>query len=113
MIRLESSEFDLLRLLSVMFVFRAYIYMQVAEYFTSQRILRQHAAYSILNKCKRLALELLFRRSDTLTAWVTRISDVLFAVPLVTCQNNFLCVYYNYVVAAVRVWRKVGLVLPA
>jgi hypothetical protein len=36
MIKLESSEFDLLRLLSFVFVVRTYIYMQVAEHFAAQ-----------------------------------------------------------------------------
>ena len=113
MIKLESSEFDLLRLLSFVFVVRAYIYMQVAEHFTSQRILREHAAYCIFHQSKWLALQLLLGSACALTSGVARVTDVLLLVPLVSSQNDLLCIDHNYVVTTVCVWSEIRLVLSA
>ena len=114
MIRLESSvEFDLLRLLSFMFVVRSYKYMQVPENFATQFVLGQHATHGIFYQRKRLAIQLLFGSSRALTSWVPRVTDVLFGVPLVSGQNNFLCVHYDHEVSTVRVRREIGLVFAA
>ena len=113
MIKLESSEFDLLRLLSFVFVVRTYIYMQVAEHFTSQWILGEHAAYSIFHQSKWLALQLLLGSTRALTTGVARVTDVLLLVPLVSSQNHLLCIDNDYVVTAVCVWGEIWLVLSA
>lgn len=113
MIKLESSEFDLLRLLSFVFVVRTYIYVQVSEHLTSQRILRKHAAYRVLYQSKWLAVQLLLSGARALTTGVARVTDVLLLVPLVSSQNHLLCVDHNYVVTAISVWGEIRLVLSA
>ena len=113
MIKLESSEFDLLRLLSFVFVVRTYIYVQVSEHLTSQRILRKHAAYRVLYQSKWLTVQLLLRGARALTTGVARVTDVLLLVPLVTSQNHFLCIDHDYVVTTVSVWGEIRLVLSA
>jgi hypothetical protein len=96
MIKLESSvQCELLRLLSIMFVIRAYIYMQVAENFSSECILWQHAADRVLDQGKRLSLQLLNGRALSLTPWITRVTDVFLLLPLLSCQNNLLCIDRN------------------
>jgi len=90
MIKLESSvQCELLRLLSIMFVIRAYIYMQVAENFSSECILWQHAADRVLDQGKRLSLQLLNGCALSLTPWITRVTDVFLLLPLLSCQNTF------------------------
>lgn len=113
MIKLESSEFDLLRLLSLVFVVRTYIYVQVAENFPSQRILGEHAAYRVLHQRKWLAAQLLLRSANALTTWIARVADVLLLVPFVSSQNHLLCINDDYVVTAVSVWGEIRLVLAA
>lgn len=114
MIKLESSvQCELLRLLSIMFVIRAYIYMQVAENFSSEGVLWQHAANRILNQGKRLSLQLLNRRALSLTPWIARVTDVLLLLPLLSCQNHLLSIDHNHEVAAICMGCKIRLVLSA
>ena len=113
MIRLESSEFDKLRLLSFVFVVRTYENVQVAENFTSQRILGEHSANSVLNQGKRLTLQLFLGSAGALTSGIARIADVFLLVPLVSSQNYFLCIDYDYKVTAISVRGEVRLMLAA
>lgn len=112
MIKLESSvQCELLRLLSIMFVIRAYIYMQVAENFSSECILWQHAADRVLDQGKRLSLQLLNGCALSLTPWITRVTDVFLLLPLLSCQNYLLCIDHNHEVATVGMGCKIRLVL--
>src|SRR5690606_12468377 len=47
---LHLSEFNFLGLLCLMGVLRTFIYMEVAEKFTTQAIFRQHAAHRVLDQ---------------------------------------------------------------
>lgn len=114
MIKLESSvQFELLRLLSLMFVVRAHINMQVSKNLSSECILWQHAANCVLDQSKRLALQLLNGGALSLSTGITRVADVFLLLPLVSGQNHFLCIDDDYEVPAVSVWCKIRLVLSA
>ena len=114
MIKLESSvQFELLRLLSLMFVVRAHIDMQVSKNLSSKCVLWKHAAYSVLNQCKGLSLQLLDRSALSLATWVTSITDVLLLLSLLSCQNHLFCVDHNYEVSTVSMWCKIRLMLSA
>ena len=114
MIKLESSvQFELLRLLSLMFVVWTHVDMQVSENRSTECVLWQHATNCILDQSKWLALQLLDSSALSLASRITCVSDVFLLLPLISSQNHFLCIDNNYEVSAVCVWCKIRLVLSA
>ncbi len=102
-----------LRVLGFVIVGRAHNNMKVSVNGASQGVLGQHAFDGVLNHAGWRAVHDLTRSATALTAWVTRVTDVLFVVPLVARQCNLFSVDDNYVISTVRVRRKVYFVLPS
>ena len=96
-----------------MLVISALIHVQVAQQLRAQTILGQHALYYLTEQTVGALLHERARRVLNLSTGITGVSQINTIVPLVTRQNDFVCVDDNYVITTVNVRSVIGFVFAA
>ena len=100
-------------LLSGLTVLSAGVYEEVAVNSATQTILGKHTTYTHFDHRRWMLRHHFFWRCKTLTTGIPCVTDILFLVPLVSCERNLSSVNYYYVVTTVSVRCEIRFVLTA
>ena len=100
-------------LLGSMWMFSTYIYMKVAFNGIAQLVLWQHTIYSHFDDPGRMLTQHLLWSGETLTSWITGVTDVLLLGPFLSSETHLLGVDHNNIVSTIYVRSEVGFMLAA
>ena len=89
----------------------ALVNIQITQQFGTQTILGQHTLYYFTEQTVCALGQKVSRRIRDLSTGISGISQINTIVPLITSQNDFLCVDDNYVITTVNVRSEIGFVL--
>ena len=90
-----------------------YIYMKVTFDGIAQLVLRQHTIYSHFDDPGRMLTQHLMWSSETLTTWITGVTDIFLLGPFLSSETHLLCVDHDDVVSTIYVGSEVGFMLAA
>ena len=87
------------------------INVHVVQQLCTQTVLRQHTFYYFTEQTVATFLQKISRSILDLSTGISGISQINTIVPLVTSQNDFVCIDDDYVITTVNVRSEVGLYL--
>lgn len=90
-----------------------YIYMKVAFDSIAQLVLWQHTIYSHFDDPGGMLTQHLLWSSETLTTWITGVTDIFLLGPFPSSETHLLGVDHDDVVTTIYVGSEVGFMLAA
>ena len=96
-----------------MLVLRAGIYIQIANDLGTQAILGEHTLYHLAEEVFGAFVHQVTRCELTLSARIARVAEINTTVPLITGENDLVCVDNDHVIATINMRGEVGLVFAA
>ena len=96
-----------------MLVLSSLINVHVVQQLCTQTVLRQHTFYYFTEQTVATFLQKISRSILDLSTGISGISQINTIVPLVTSQNDFVCIDDDYIITTVNVRSEIGFLLTA
>ncbi len=90
-----------------------YVHEKLLVHLATKTILGQHALNGVLNDHFRTTLHDILGDGDLLATGIAGYRLIFLLIHLVTCEDHLFAVDHDDIVAAVNMWRIVGLVFAA
>ena len=94
-----------------MLVLCASVNIHITQQLCAQTVLRQHTLNYFTEQTISALIQKVSRRIGDLSTGISGISQINTIVPLVTSQNDFVCIDDDYVITTVNMRSEIGFVL--